>query len=171
MSEFHKTGINFGNVHPIQSGWFGERLQNRTGPVSRSILYMPGESLGNTEQTTFQHDVKNRNAHHLLVNVRASAKELRITDRIRKVGVQQILTKSCRRFVRHLDTVLQHGHWKLDINNNSPSLSTTRSFAIGEYNRATHQTLCSCHQKVILENHRQQNSKTSSDFLPDLRKF
>jgi len=45
-------------------------------------------------------------SHHLLVDVRTSAEELRVTDGVRQVGVEQVLTKSCWRLVGHLDTVL-----------------------------------------------------------------
>lgn len=43
---------------------------------------------------------------------RALAEELRIRYRIVHVTSQQIVLQSFRRFVRHLNTVLQYGHWE-----------------------------------------------------------
>ena len=58
--------------------------------------------------------------YHLLVDVGASAEELRVADGIRQVRVEQVLTKSGRRFVGHLDTVLQYGYRKLNTNKTAP---------------------------------------------------
>jgi len=44
--------------------------------------------------------------NHLFVDVRTAAKELRITDGIRQVGVEEILAKSGWGLICHLDAVL-----------------------------------------------------------------
>ena len=43
----------------------------------------------------------------------ASSEELRVRDGVTQVRSYDIGTKSLRRLVRHLDTILQHGHWKV----------------------------------------------------------
>lgn len=43
----------------------------------------------------------------------ASIKECWIRDGVRNVGLKKILSKTSRRFISHLDSILKYSNWKL----------------------------------------------------------
>ena len=54
-----------------------------------------------------------KNLVHVTDRFVTSSEELRVRDRVTQIRSYDIGAKSLRRFVRHLDAILQHGHWKV----------------------------------------------------------
>jgi hypothetical protein len=48
-----------------------------------------------------------------LLLVRTAGVEVGVTDRVSHVGLEEILSETRRRLIRHLHTILENCHWEL----------------------------------------------------------
>lgn len=54
-----------------------------------------------------------KNLVHVTDRFVTSSEKLRVRDGVTQIRSHDIGAKSLRRLVRHLDAILQHGHWKV----------------------------------------------------------